>query len=84
MLVQTIENSSFTYLLIFATNNDTLITWTVGHNTIRYNTKQNNTIQYSTIQLAGTPQQLKPITVGPFRVYTYNYIQISGMFRNNR
>ena len=104
MLVQTKENSSFTYLLIFATNNDTLITWTVGHNTIRhntirYNTKQFNTIQYNTIryntiqyntvqystrQLAGTPQQLKPITVGPFRVYTYNYIQISGMFRNNR
>ena len=85
MVVQTIENSSFTYLLIFATNNDTdnMDSWT-QYNTAQYNTVQYKTIQYSTRQLAGTPQQLKPITVGPFSVYTYNYIQISAMFRNNR
>ena len=57
---------------------------TTQHNTTQHNTTQHNTIQYSTRQLAGTPQQLKPITVGPFSVYTYNYMQISGMFRNNR
>ena len=57
--------------------------WT-QYNTAQYNTvqykKQYNTIQYSTRQLAWTPQQLKPFTVGPFSVYTYNYIQISGMY----
>ena len=57
---------------------------TAQYNTVQYKIIQYNIIQYSTRQLAGTPQQLKPITVGPFSVYTYNYIQISGMFRNNR
>ena len=37
---------------------------TAQYNTVQYKTIQNNTIQYSTRQLAGTPQQLKPITVG--------------------
>ena len=59
-------------LLIFSTNNNTNNTnsWT-----------QYGTIQYKT--MAGTPQQLKPITVGPTNVYTCSYTQISGMFRNN-
>ena len=38
---------------------------------------QYNTIQHNTRQFAGTPQQLKPITVGPSNVYahtiTYRY-----------
>ena len=43
---------------------------------------QYNTLQQNTRIFARTPQQLKPITVGPSNVCTYNYIQISGMFRN--
>ena len=50
--------------------------WT-QYNTAQYNTVQYGTIQYNTVQytrqLAGTPQQLKPITVGPFNVYTYTF-----------
>jgi hypothetical protein len=41
------------------------------NNTIQYKMIQSNTRQYSIyiyIYMAGTPQQLKPITVGPFNI----------------